>query len=43
MAIHEGGNIMLVSGIVMGVACAMYACAVMDMEDIEMEREKENK
>lgn len=31
---------MLVGGIVVGVACAMYAAAVMDMEDVEMEREK---
>ena len=43
MTIHEGGNIMLVSGIVMGVACTIYACAVMDMEDVEMKREKELK
>ena len=31
---------MLVGGIVVGVAYAMYAAAVMDMEDVEMEREK---
>jgi hypothetical protein len=31
---------MLVGGIVMGVACAMYAAAIMDMEDVEMEEEK---
>ena len=34
---------MLVGGIIMGVVCAMYAGAVMDLEDVEMEREKLNK
>ncbi len=34
---------MMVGGIILGIACAMYAGAVMDMEDIEMEHEKENK
>ena len=34
---------MLVEGIVLGVACCIYAAAVMDMEDVEMEREKHNK
>ena len=43
MAIHEGGNIMLVGGIILGVACAMYAGAVMDMEDIEVQQEKLDK
>lgn len=34
---------MLVEGIIIGVMCAMYAGAVMDMEDVELEMEKENK
>ena len=33
----------MVGGIILGVACLIYAGAVMDMEDIEMEREKNNK
>lgn len=39
----KGGNVMLVEGIIIGVMCAMYAGAVMDMEDVELEMEKENK
>ena len=34
---------MLVEGIIIGVMCAMYAGAVMDMEDVELEMENENK
>ena len=30
---RKGGNIMFVGGIILGVACAMYAGAVMTMED----------
>ena len=30
----------MVGGIILGIACAMYAGVVMDMEDIEMDREK---
>ena len=29
----------MVAGIILGVACAMYAGAVMDLEDVEMEQE----
>ena len=36
--IIEGG-IVMVAGIILGVACAMYAGAVMDLEDVEMEQE----
>ena len=30
---------MLVEGIIIGVICAMYAGAVMDMEDVVMEQD----
>ena len=30
----EGGPKMLVGGIVVGIACAMYTAAIMDMEDV---------
>ena len=30
----------MVTGIILGVAIAMYAGAVMDLEDVEMEREQ---
>jgi hypothetical protein len=29
----------MVGGIILGIACAMYAGAIMDMEDVEMEQE----
>lgn len=33
----EGGSVM-VGGIILGVVCAMYAGAVMDMEDVTEEK-----
>ncbi len=33
----------MVGGIIMGVACAMYAGAIMYLEDVEMEQEKRDK
>ena len=38
----KGGTVMTAVGIILGVACAMYAGAVMDLEDVEQEME-ENK
>ena len=32
----------MVGGIILSVACLIYAGAVMDMEDIEMDIEKKN-
>ena len=29
----------MVGGIILGIACAMYAGAIMDTEDVEMEQE----
>lgn len=33
----------MVGGIIMGVACAMYAGTIMYLEDVEMEQEKRDK
>lgn len=33
------GGIVMVGGIILGIACAMYAGAIMDMEDLEAEEE----
>ena len=30
----------MVGGIILGIACAMYAGAIMDMDDVGMEQEK---
>lgn len=43
MAIEEGGTEMLAGGIVLGIACAMYAGVVMDMEDVLQEKEESDK
>lgn len=34
MLYTEGGTVMLIEGIIIGVACAMYAGAVVSMEDV---------
>lgn len=36
---HIEGGIVMVGGIILGIACVMYAGAVIDMEEAEMEQE----